>query len=212
MAGRNVTICAGVSGMGKSTFGLRYLVNAPLAIRYLFDAESSERNPQRNEFADRLRISSAGDVYGLSLGLCRGWIAFDPHQLFHGQLEAALAFFLDWAWETAARIPGNKVVVVDEIWRYCSPQGIPAELANIVQSGRKRGLHLLLNTQEPNRLNSTIINGASEIVCFRLQSRTALKMIADYGFNGEEVASLPALQFVARNMDSGGELRGRIKL
>ena len=43
---RSVTLCAGVSGSGKSTFCLRYLVNADLAVRFCFDAEG--------EFAHRL--------------------------------------------------------------------------------------------------------------------------------------------------------------
>jgi len=33
-----------------------------------------------------------------------------------------------------------------------------------------------------------------------------------YGFDPEEVSSLQPLRFVARNQDSQGELRGRIKL
>ena len=33
-----------------------------------------------------------------------------------------------------------------------------------------------------------------------------------YGFDLEELKVLPDLQFVVRNLDSGGELRGRIKV
>ena len=212
MASRNVTICAGVSGTGKSTFGLRYIVNADLAVRFLFDAEASERDPSQNEFSDRLQLPPAGSQYELGLALCRGWVPFDPHQLFAGRLQDAFAFFCEWAWEKSALIPGRKVIMVDEVWRYCSPQSIPTELSNIVQSGRKVGLHLFVNTQEPNRLNSSIRNGASEIVCFKLQSNLALDLMKSYGFDPAEVAGLQEMQFVARNLDSGGELRGRIKV
>jgi len=80
-------------------------------------------------------------------------------------------------------------------------------------SGRKRRLHLMVNGQEPNRLNGTILNGVSEFVCFRLQSPAALDLVKKtYGFDAEEVSNLQPLQFVARNLDSGGELRGSIKL
>lgn len=212
MASRNVTICAGVSGTGKSTFGIRYLVNADLAVRFLFDAESSERDPSQNEFSHRLQLPPAGSAYDLGLALCRGWVPFDPHQLFAGRLEDAFSFFCEWAWEKSALIPGKKVIVVDEVWRYCSPQKIPAALSNIVQSGRKVGLHLFVNTQEPNRLNSSIVNGASECVCFKLQSGSALERVTEYGFDPLEVAGLPEMHFVARNLDSGGELRGKIKV
>ena len=213
MPGRNVTICAGVSGTGKSTFGLRYLANADLTVRYLFDPDPGEFNPDVGEFADRLRLAPARDVYELSLGLCQGWVIFDPHTLFPGRIEEAFNWFCDWAWQTSATIPGNKVMVADEIWNYCTPQGIPYELKTIVQSGRKRRLHLMVNGQEPNRLNGTILNGVSEFVCFRLQSPAALDLVKKtYGFDAEEVSNLQPLQFVARNLDSGGELRGSIKL
>jgi hypothetical protein len=212
MASRNVIVCAGVSGTGKSTFGLRYLVNAPLSCRFLFDAESSERDPAQNEFAHRLQLPPAGDAYELGLGMCRGYVPFDPHALFAGRLDEALLFFLEWVWEMSARLPGQKVVVIDEVWRYVNPHKIPIELMNIVQSGRRRGVHLLLNCQEPNKLNSTILNGASEFVCFKLQGEKALNVVESYGFEREEVGNLAPLQFVARNLDSGGELRGRIKL
>jgi DNA helicase HerA-like ATPase len=144
--------------------------------------------------------------------LCRGWVPFDPHQLFCGRLDEAFAFFCEWAWEMSAAIPGQKVIIVDEVWKRCSPHSIPIELANIVHSGRKRGLHLLVNTQEPNRINSSILGAVSESVCFRLQSRLALDVVESYGFERDEVSGLEPMQFVARNLDSGGELRGRIRI
>lgn len=199
--------------MGKSTFGLRYLVNAPLSVRYLFDPEPGEFNPDKGEYADRLGLTPACTAYELDLSLCQGWIAFDPHTLFPGRLEAALDFFCEWAWETAGRIPGEKIIQIDEVWKYCSPQSIPKPLQTIVQSGRKRKLRLMVNTQEPNRLNSSLLNGASEVVAFRLQSNPALDVAEkNWGLKREEIAALQPLQFVARNCDSGGELRGRLKL
>ena len=47
---------------------------------------------------------------------------------------------------------------------------------------------------------------------FRLQQDKALENAAEYGFDLEELKVLPDLQFVARNLDSGGELGGRIKV
>jgi hypothetical protein len=212
MPGRNVTICTGISSSGKSTFGLRYLINAPLSVRYLFDPDPGEFNPTVGEFADRLKLEPARDLYELNLALCKGWVAFDPHTLFPGRLKEAFNFFCEWAWETSAQIPGNKVIVADEIWNYCTPHSIPIELETIVQSGRKRSLQLMVNTQRPNRLNDSILNGASEFVCFRLQSPKTLDLVEDYEFDRDEIANLQPLQFVARNMDSGGELRGAITL
>jgi hypothetical protein len=85
-------------------------------------------------------------------------------------------------------------------------------LALVTQTGRKRGLALMVNTQLPNKLNGSILNEVSELVCFRLQQDKALEKVAEYGFDAEELKALSDLQFVARNLDSGGELRGRIKV
>lgn len=212
MPGRNVTICAGVSGFGKSTFGLRYLANAELSVRFLFDPDPGEFNPDLGEFADRLGLAPARNPYELALGLCQGWVAFDPHWMFPGQVHEAFDFFCQWAWDMSAEIPGRKVLVADEIWNYQTPQGIPRDLQMIVQSGRKRGLHLMANIQEPNRLNSSLLNGVSEFVAFRLQSELALKVVKNFQFDPDEVASLQPLAFVARNTDTGGELRGQVTL
>lgn len=201
---RAVTLVAGVSGSGKSTFALRYLVNAPVDYRFAFDADG--------EFAHRLRVTPARTGGDLDTALCRGWVVFDPHTLFPGRIEQGFAFFCDWCYSVSARLPGRKVMVVDEVWRYCNPYAIPAELATVVQTGRKAGLGLMVNTQRPQKLNGAILNEVSEVVSFRVQFERSLDVLADYGLDRAELAELPALSYVARNCDSGGELRGAIRI
>jgi len=205
---RGVTICAGVSGTGKSTFALRYLVNAPVQVRFVFDAEGT----RRGEYSERLQLAAARDAYELGLALCRGWVIFDPHALFAGQLDEGFAFFCEWVFAMSGRLPGAKVLVVDEAWKYVNPRRHPAELEACVRSGRKLGLECFFNTQTPHLLHATIRNECSELVCFRLGDPRCLEMPRDRGFNVEEIRALPDLQFIARNLDSGGELRGRIKV
>ena len=72
-------------------------------------------------------------------------------------------------------------MLVDEVWKYCSPTAIPQELANCIQPGRIRNLEMMFATQRPNRLNETITNEVTELVCFRLQGVNALKRVADLG-------------------------------
>jgi len=209
---RNVTLLEGVSSYGKSTFCFRYLVNADLSVRFLFDPDPGEFNPDVGEFADRLGLSPAYDEYTLALAVVRGWVAFDPHTMFPGRLEEAFAWFCEWSWNLSLKIPGQKVLVVNDAWNYCSPHSIPPGMAKIVQSGRHRRLHLMIVTTEPNKLNSSVLNGVSECVAFRLQSKQALALVTDQGFDANEVAALDRLQFVARNRDSGGELRGKVTI
>jgi hypothetical protein len=156
--------------------------------------------------------ADAGTGGEMDTWLCRGWVAFDPHTLFPGRMEEALQFFCEWAFTVGEAIPGSKDLVVDEVWRYCNPQKLPPELANVVQSGRKAGMQLLVNTQEPSRLSGPIVNGMSEMVCFRLQSGAALDWAEFYGADPLEVQTLNVLSFVSRNCASGGVLRGRIKV
>jgi hypothetical protein len=208
---RSVTVCAGLSGYGKNTFILRYLVNADLTARFIFDPDPGEFNPDQGEFSDRLKLEPTVTAYQLMLHLVRGWIVFDPHGLFLGRLKEAAEFFCDWAFQQSLALPGKKAIVLDEVWQYCTGQYIPDALQNVCVSGRKRGLKLIVATQQPQRLNMTMKTCVSEIVCFRLQGDGPLSFAEEFGFNRDEVATLEPLAFVARNLDSGGELRGRIE-
>jgi hypothetical protein len=199
---RKVIVCSGVSGSGKSTFALRYLVNASLQYRFIFDKEG--------EYSQRLQMPLAGGQYEMDLGLCRGWVLFDPHVHFAGRLADAFNFFCDWAYQISERLPGEKLFVVDEAWRYVTARRYPAELSECVQSGRKRGLGCLFNTQNPDALHEVIRSECSELICFKLGE--AFDWPKSKGFKMEEVAALPTLRFIARNVDSGGELRGAIKV
>lgn len=203
---------AGISSYGKTTFALRYLVNAKLTARFLFDPDPGEFDAFRGEFADRLNLQPTLTAYDLALHLVRGWIAFDPDEIFPGHREAGFDFFCDWAYEKSLVLPGEKIIVAHDVFQYCSPQSMPIPLKTIVQSGSKRQLFLLVDTQEPQRLNMTIKSGMSEVICFRLQGEGPLDFAEEFGFNRNEIANLDRLCFVARNLETNGELRGKIKL
>lgn len=200
---RSVTICAGVGQSGKSTFALRYLINGRFTCRFIFDPEG--------EASARLGMPAASDAYELSLALIRGWVLFDPDAMFPGRHADAFAFFCEWTFEMASRLPGQKVLMVDEVWKYISTQKVPPELSTCVQTGRKRGLGMVFNTQLPNKLHLSLRNECSELVCFRLQDSSVLEFPQERGFNVDELRDLPDLHFVSRS-ETGGELRGRIKL
>lgn len=211
---RSVTVVAGLSGYGKNTFLLRFLVNAKLSARFLFDPDPGEFDPDVGEFAQRLQLDPTCDAYDLALHLTRpgGWQCFDPHTLFRGRPDDAVNFFCDYAYEKSLVLPGEKAIVIDEVWKYCSAQKIPEGIRAVALSGRKARLQLFVNTQEPQRLNDTFKAGCSEVVCFRLQSDKQLGFAREMGFDAEEVAALPPLSFVARNLDTGGEIRHTIKV
>lgn len=201
-AKRNVTVVAGKGRTGKTTFALRYLVNAPLDVRFIFDPEG--------EYCQRLEIPPATSQYELNLMLCCGWVLFGPHQLFPGRLDEAFKFFCEWAFQKASAIRNVRaIMVVDEVWKYANPQSIPIEFATIVQTGSKRGLGLMVNTQLPHKLNGAILNECSEFVAFNLDFEKSLDCVGERGFDPAEVKTLPNLHFISRT-DQGDELRGKI--
>jgi hypothetical protein len=200
---RRVTLVGGVSGSGKTTFCLRYLVNAPVQVRFAFDPDG--------EIAERLRVTPARSGGQLDTAFIRGTVVFDPEGLFGDDTVAGFKFFCDWAYEVSRRVGGRKVFFVDEVWEHCSPNSIPDEFARIGLKGRKVGLELLVALQEPQRLNGRIRNGVSEVVAFHVADGPSLEFLAEKGLDPAEVQALPDFYFVARNCNSGGILRGKLR-
>lgn len=196
---KSVNVIAGVGQSGKTTFGNRLLANGDFTTRFIFDPE--------NEAAERFGLAPTRSEFDLVSHLFRGWVLFDPEELFGSNYETAFEFFCEWVFAKAAQLPGAKILMVDEVWKLCPNRTIPAELANIVRTGRKRGLASVFLTQTPNELPGVILNEVTEFVAFRLQSEAALALAERRGFNRDELASLANLNFISRT-DLGGERRG----
>lgn len=142
--------------------------------------------------------------------LARGWVLFDPSLMFPGDYTSAFSFFCCWSYECCARGPGRKCVIVDEVWKYCTPTAIPPELALCMQTGRKRGLGTMFATQRPHLVNGALTNELTELVTFRLQEPAALDRIAALGLDAAAVRSLPPGSFLALDTRTGGRLAGQV--
>lgn len=202
-ATRACTLVAGRSGSGKTTFALRYLVNAPdLACRFAWDADG--------QIAQRLGLPNATTAEECELAIGDGFVCFDPNVLFPGRHTEGFTWFAGWCYAKAAAIEGRKVFLVDEVWRYCDPTKIPQPLAECIQTGRVRQLDMMFATQRPNRLNEAITNEVTEAVCFRLQGDNALKRVQDLGADPAAVSSLVNGSFIAVNCDNGATIHGKV--
>lgn len=200
---RALTLICGRSGSGKTEFALRYLVNSAAVVRFVFDPDG--------QMSARLNLDAASTPEELEEDLASGWVVFDPTAMFTGRRADALRFFSRWAWTASERGPGRKILLVDEVWKYCNPQGIPQELAECVQDGRVRGLEMVVATQTPNRLHASIANEVTELVSFRLGADSVADAIRQYGADPARVMRLAPGQFVAWNIEEGGaELAGRV--
>lgn len=198
------TLVCGVSGSGKTTFALRWLAaRKDLTCRFLF------QEPKR-DLSERLKLPDAETAEELECAVEDGWVIFHPGIMFSGDWPAALAWFSEWSYAKAASLPGRKILMVDEVWKYCSPHAIPRGLSKWIQDGRSFGCETVFATQTPNKLHASITNEATELVAFRLQGKPALDCVTALGVDREEVASLPPGSFVARNCETGAERRARL--
>lgn len=131
--------------------------------------------------------------------------------MFPGDVDgAAFRWFCKFVYETSRTGGGRKVFFVDEIWKHCSPNKIPIELATISQEGRIEDIELITATQRPQKLNDSIRGMVSELVCFRLQDHLALNCVADLGANRDDVENLPLGKFISYNLGNEATLRGQV--
>ena len=196
------TLVVGMTGSGKTTFTIRYLLNVKCACRFLFDDGS--------RFSRRLGVTPATTAKQLEEALASRWVIFNPVKMFPDDYAAGFAWFCQWVFDCAGRGPGLKVLVVDELWQWADARAIPRTLRLCTQAGRERGVQLFTATQEPHRVNSSILGQSAELVCFRLQEPKAWACIKDLGADAERVGNLRLGSFVAYNRLSGGQLEGRL--
>jgi len=64
---------------------------------------------------------------------------------------------------------------------FCIEDSIPAELARLAQDGQNDGVEFVFNIQRPEKFNPSVIGTTTEIVCFRLDEKQALRAVAGMG-------------------------------
>lgn len=191
-----------MTGSGKTTFALNYLLNVSAACRFVFD--------DLGQVATRLRMPHASTSAELEAALATRWVIFNPHRMFPGDTAGAFRFFCQWAYDCSRRGPGKKILLVDELWKFCSPNQIPKELAIVAQTGRVENLELLTATQLPHKIHASITGQSTELVCFRLDESLALDKVEELGADRAAVQALPLGSFWAWNRLSRACLAGRV--
>ncbi len=197
-----VTVAAGMSTSGKSTFALRYLVAQDFTCRFIFDDGAKK-------MAHKLGLVCAETWEECEMAVEDGFVCFDPSILFPGRNEEACDAFTDWSYKKASTLPGRKILLVDEVWQYCSPHYIPVPLAQWIQNGAKHGMECFFCTQLPSNLNKSFNAHITETVCFFLQGHTELDWVKRRGFEPDEISRLPLGCFVSRGL-TGAEARARL--
>lgn len=198
-----ITLVVGQGGSGKTTFGFRYLLNAPFACRFIFD--------DRGQASDRLKLKPCGTAEQCEQALASRWVCFNPHIMFPGdKLKAGFRWFCQWAFECSKRGPGQKVLFVDELWQWCDRWTIPAELENAARTGRIHGLELLTLTHSPKDYHDDLRRLVTEWVCFNVVEEGDLEKIRPYFAGVTRAKQLPRGSFLAYNRETGAELAGKV--
>lgn len=192
----------GMTGSGKTTFAIRYLLNAPAACHFIFDDYARA--------STRLKIPRHGTIPNLEKSLASRWSLFNPDVMFPGDRKAAFRWFCQWVYDTSRRGPGKKHVLVDEIWQHCTDNALPRELAVLSQMGREENIELIWATQRPELVNASITGACTELICFRLNEPDALRTVRALGADREAVAALPMGSFISYDRLHGGEFTGRV--
>lgn len=173
-----VIVVAGCSGSGKSTVANMIMINSDFTCRFIFDPSG--------EYAERFQRRPCYTAAEIKAAIPTGWVIINPTFLFPGSdiagTEASQVAFektCEMVWLLSRDIRGQKILLADEIWKFCTPNFMPVALMAIVQNGRKNGIGLLATTQKPNKMNETIIGESTEFISFRLEGRNLLKSLED---------------------------------
>lgn len=136
---------------------------------------------------------------------------FNPHLAFPGRIESAFDWWTSAVWQAVQRLPGDQVVIVDELQDWVRPGRIPPGLSRLIQSGRAWRCHVVCLAQSCNEVTARLRGQFTEAVAFRCLDQRALMWLTYYGYDPRAVQALPPLHFIHRNLSNGAEQCGRIE-
>ena len=192
-----------MSGSGKTWFARRFMINMPEpACRFLFDESS--------RWSKWLPIAPCFTWKECDAALARRWVLFNPARMYPDDYARGFDEFCQYVYSVSTGGPGAKILAVQELWQWCDARTMPRGFRLCTQAGREHGIQLLLDTQEPHRLNSSVLGQTTELVCFRLQEPKAWDCVRELGLDVDKVKSLPLGRFISLNRLSGATLSGRL--
>lgn len=202
------TLVCGKSGMGKSSYGLRYIIGSHHDRIFIFDHQS--------EYSLRLKVQPVFtfEDFRKKASTDRA-VIFDFTQNFAGELEESFDVFCDEVFDMSRNYlePQNveSLFVVDELQKIIPTERAPKPLKNIYQTGRRFKLDSLTLSQQPNRLHNEVREQITELVLFRLDDENSLKFVKNMGKETEEIKTLQPLHYKWYNTVTGEERNSVIR-
>jgi hypothetical protein len=193
-------LVAGMSGMGKTTYGERYMVGSFHDRVFIYD--------HQGEFAQRLNLLPVYSITELRLRAQRErYLAFDFSKLHPGQLEECFDAFCEEVFRMASENlePQNvhSLFVTDEVQKIVPLSNLPRPLKNIYQTGRRSLLDTLTLTQAPNELHNNVRVQITEAAMFKLTDENAVKFIKTMGWDTDSIMQLNKLEYNWYNRITG---------
>jgi hypothetical protein len=209
----------GMTGSGKTTLVVHYMLNAPAVCRLIFDDE--------DRTAPRLRLKPCYTLNELEDSLAGGWSVFNCSRMFpfderldRGEpmnaKRRAFRWWIAWVKDCCERGPGKKIISIPEIWRFCTPDSIPAGFATIMQMGRELDTHTIWDTQRPELVNGSVLGQTTEFISFKMlptgMPDCPVKIVRRIfpTMPAIESEQWPMGQFWSINRLSGGTVTGRM--
>lgn len=194
-----VTLVIGQGSTGKTTFGIRYLLNVPWACAFIFD--------QNGQISDRMRVPHVGTALECENALANRVVCFNPYRMWpDGELDAAFNWFTDWAFAKSKTGPGRKILFCDDAWEFSAARNLTPELARVVRTGRFWELEYFGLTHRPQDYHITVRSLVTEWVAFNTVQTTDLQAVEDYWPGVTRAATLEKGEFIAYNRNSRAEL------
>lgn len=94
-----------------------------------------------------------------------------------GDTRTTFPWYCRWVYDCCRCGPGKRLVVIPELWRHCSAESIPQQVALLAPAGRELGIELVLDTQRPEAIHPGIATQPTELVCFRLMAHETLRAV-----------------------------------
>lgn len=203
----HILVC-GKSGMGKSTYGLRYIIASHHDRIFIFDHQS--------EYSLRLKLEPVYTFEEMRKKAATDRIViFDFTLNYPGQLAESFDEFNNEVFDMARNYlePQNieTLYVCDELGKIVPVQDAPMSLKTIYQTGRRYKLDSLTLSQQPNRLHNEVREQITELTLFRLDDENSLKFVKNMGKDTEIIKELEPLHYRWYNCLTGEERKSEIK-
>lgn len=201
---------AGKSGMGKTTYALRYIQGSHHDRVFIFDHQGEFRNripTQEGQVCVNVAdLPAAVEKFRV--------VIYDPALEFAGNFEEGFEWFCEFVLGVCehhtVRLGWHCLFVCDEIQKFCSPANCSFQFKAIVETGRRQMLDSLTLSQRPNAINPAIREQYTELIMFRLTDENSSKFASWAGADTDLVRQLPAHHFLFFNVMSGDERPGEL--